>query len=91
MFVWNAASSANFCSCIFSSLLFSPTKLISDLQKTRTLSGPDSQPSGCSTAAVFGNHVNHAIADNSASVSVITLLQIHMGNSHGFSRLVCSV
>ena len=28
MFAWNAASSTNFCSCIFSNLLFSPIKLI---------------------------------------------------------------
>ena len=55
-----------------------------------TFSSPDSQPSGCSAIAVLGNHVNHAVVDNSAQVSVLVVLEVHMRNFHYFSRLVCS-
>ena len=44
---------------------FLPYSLSFDLQKTGTFSGPDSQPSGCSTADVLKNQVDHADADNS--------------------------
>ena len=55
-----------------------------------TFFAPDFQPSSCSAVVVLGKHVDPAAADNSTQVSIFVVLQVHIRNSHGFSRLVCS-